>query len=47
MVQSQLGEVLKTVVYADFPSKWPTLPQGVFPNLVSQVGGRMQVEHPP
>ena len=37
MVQSQLGEVFKTIVYADFPEKWPTLPQGIFPNLVSQV----------
>lgn len=37
MVQVQLGEVFKTIVYADYPEKWPTLLQNLFPNLVSQV----------
>ncbi|GAX74708.1 hypothetical protein CEUSTIGMA_g2156.t1 [Chlamydomonas eustigma] len=36
MVQLQLGEVFKTIVYADFPTKWPGLPQAIFPNLMSQ-----------
>ena len=39
MVQLQLGEVFKTIVYADFHEKWPTLPQSILPNLVSQVRG--------
>lgn len=38
-VQVQLGEVLKTVVYADYPEKWPGLLQALGQNLVSQVGG--------
>lgn len=37
MVQVQLGEVFKTIVYADYPEKWPGLLQNLFPNLVSQV----------
>ncbi|KAG1660790.1 hypothetical protein FOA52_011331 [Chlamydomonas sp. UWO 241] len=41
MVQLQLGEVFKLVVYADYPEKWPGLPVALFPNLVSQDEGRL------
>uniref|UniRef100_A0A7R9YU85 Importin N-terminal domain-containing protein n=1 Tax=Chlamydomonas euryale TaxID=1486919 RepID=A0A7R9YU85_9CHLO len=41
MVQLQIGEVFKMVVYADFPEKWPNLLAALWPNLVSQDEGRL------
>eukprot|EP00798_Chlamydomonas_sp_ICE-L_P030407 gene30407-35412_t len=40
-VQVQLGEVFKSVVYNDFPEKWPQLLPSLYPNLVSQERNRV------
>ncbi len=37
MVQVQLGEVFKCIVYADYPDKWPGLLPMLYSNLNSQV----------
>jgi hypothetical protein len=37
LVQSQLAEVFKTLVYCDYPERWPGLLQEVFGHLTSQV----------
>lgn len=36
-VKVQLGEVFKTVVYADYPQAWPNLLQDMYACLASQV----------
>lgn len=43
-IRSQLAEVFKTVVVADFPEKWPGLLQPLYNNLVGQVGCRLTFE---
>ena len=40
IVQSQLSEVAKCIVYCDFPEKWPGVLEAVYNNLNSQVGHR-------
>lgn len=37
VVQVQLGEVFKTIVYSDYPEKWPGLLQALCTNMVNQV----------
>lgn len=36
VVQVQLGEVFKTIVYSDYPEKWPGLLQALCTNMVNQ-----------
>lgn len=36
-IQSQLGEVFRTIVYNDYPEKWPTLLPELCASLASQV----------
>lgn len=40
-IKSQLGECLKSIVYTDFPDKWPDLLPAVLQNLTSQEQPRM------
>eukprot|EP00873_Tetraselmis_striata_P029005 jgi/Tetstr1/449269/TSEL_036472.t1 len=40
-IKSQLGECLKSIVYTDYPEKWPDLLQSVVQNLTSQEQPRM------
>lgn len=37
IIQSQLAEVLTTIVYCDYPQKWPTLLEAVMGHLTSNV----------
>lgn len=43
-VQVQLGEVFKTVVYADYPTAWPSLLQDLCTCLASQVGSTCHLD---
>jgi hypothetical protein len=40
IIQSQLQEVLTTVVYCDYPQHWPGLLEAVMGHLTSAVSGR-------
>jgi hypothetical protein len=37
MIQSQMGEVFKSLVYSDFPEAWPGLLEAVYSHLTSHV----------
>ena len=37
IIQSQLSEVITTVVYCDYPQAWPGLLEGVMAHLTSNV----------
>jgi len=43
MIQTQLGEVFRTVVYNDYPEKWPGLLPELYTSLTSQVGEGVRV----
>jgi len=40
-IQTQLGEVFRTVVYNDYPEKWPGLLPELCTSLASQVRARV------
>lgn len=39
-IQVQLGEVLKSIVYCDYPERWPDLANTIYSNLISQEQSR-------